>query len=170
MASIDSTTAAGPGDRNVAGVGVALDGEGLRLIVLATGATRLLPFGTGVADMNAALIAPLGAPIARGTNADCGAGAMGVVSFRGGLSVLVQRERFVGWAARADTGSARVTTMSGVGVGATRALLDSVYSATVSRTSLGEEFSAAELHGVLDGAGSSARITDMWAGASCVAR
>ena len=60
--------------------------------------------------------------------------------------------------------------MSGIGVGSARAALDAVYSATVSTTTLGEEFSAGGLAGVFDGPTAAARITAMWAGTTCLAR
>ena len=149
---------------------VALDGEGLRLARPSNGATRLLPYGADADVVVTALVASLGPPLSRGTNADCGAGPVEFVTFDGGLSVVVQKARFVGWSTGARSTSRTLTTMSGIGVGATRAGLDSVHAAVVSRTSLGVEFAAGGVFGVLDGEGPSARITDLWSGTSCVAR
>jgi hypothetical protein len=152
-----------------AGVLLALDGEGLRLVLEPTGSTRLLAFGMEASAVLTALTASLGPSRSRGTNTDCGAGAMDFVVFADGLSIGIQQERFVGWSARASE-SGTLTTMSGVGVGSTRAALDSTYVADVARSSLGVEWEAGGIAGVLDGESSSARITDMWAGANCVAR
>lgn len=151
-------------------VQVALDGEGLRLVVQSSGSTRLLAFGNGASDVIGAVTTPLGATMARGTNADCGAGAVQFASFADGLSIITQQDRFIGWAARRSTTDRTMTTMSGIGVGSTRLDLDAVYNATVSRTTLGVEFAAGGIYGVLDGDGPSARITDLWAGTSCIAR
>jgi hypothetical protein len=41
------------------------------------------------------------------------------------------------------------------------------YAADIRATSLGQEFAAGDLFGVLDGTGPSARVTALWAGTSC---
>jgi hypothetical protein len=105
----------------------------------------------------------------KGTNQDCGAGPVQAASWPDGLSLVFQNGRFVGWGLGARA-IGRLATAAGVGPGSTRAELDAAYSATVSQTSLGSEFSAGGLHGVLDGTSAEARITDMWAGVSCIAR
>jgi hypothetical protein len=60
--------------------------------------------------------------------------------------------------------------MSGIGVGSTRAELEDVYAATIEPTSLGVEFMAGGLQGVLENAEKKGKIVALWAGASCVAR
>lgn len=142
----------------------------MRLVVAATGSTRLLSFGMDSSAVLAALTRALGEPASRGANEECGAGAMAFAAFDGGLSTNFQAGRFVGWSARASGSPHTLTTMSGIGVGSTRAALDSVYTAKVGESSLGEEFSAGALSGVLDGKGASARITNLWAGTNCIAR
>jgi len=149
---------------------LALDGEGLRLALESSGSTRLLAFGMESSAVIAALTAALGPPRSRGTNFDCGAGQMDFVVFADGLSIGVQSDRFVGWSARVSDTGGTMTTMSGVGVGSTRAALDSSYVADVARSTLGVEWVAGGIAGVLDGESPAARITDMWAGANCVAR
>lgn len=149
---------------------LALDGEGLRFVVASTGSTRLLPFGMESAALITAVGTALAPPTSRGTSADCGAGPMDFATFAVGLSINIQHDRFVGWSTRASTTAVTLTTMSGIGVGSTRAALDAVYSATVSTTTLGEEFSAGGLAGVFDGPTAAARITAMWAGTTCLAR
>jgi len=151
-------------------VHVSLDGDGLRFVVESSGSTRLLAFGTPAAQVIAAVSAAIGAAQSRGTNADCGAGPVAFVGFDRGLSLIMQDGSFVGWSARVTGDSATLTTMSGIGVGSTRAALDSSYVATVSRTTLGTEFAAGRIQGVLASASRSAPITDLWAGTSCVAR
>lgn len=151
-------------------VRLALDGEGLRVVLASTGSTRLLPFGMESTAVIATVSAALAPASSRGTSAECGAGPMEFATFGDGLSINIQHDRFVGWSARARTTAGTLTTMSGIGVGSTRAALDSVYAAAVSATTLGEEFSAGGLAGVLDGPTAAARITDMWAGTTCLAR
>ncbi len=104
------------------------------------------------------------------TNSECGAGPMQFAEFPGGLTLLFQDDKLAGWSV--GPGSAgKQSTMSGVGVGSTRSDLVAAYNGvTVSETSLGQEFSAGGLYGVLDGPGATAKIEVMWAGTSCVFR
>jgi len=148
---------------------LAVDGEGLRLFDRDTGSASPLPFGIA-ADAVLGSIERLRGPAQRGTPEDFGAGPVQYASWADGLSLVLQDGRFAGWGL---DGRARgvVFTASGVGPGSTRAQLDDAYGdVTVSETSLGQEFSTGGFSGVLDGPGPEARITDMWAGVSCVAR
>ena len=80
------------------------------------------------------------------------------------MTAYFQNDAFAGWAVNA----AGPTTMSGVGIGSTRAEMEDVYAGvTVSETSLGQEFAAGQLYGILDGPGPQAKITAMWSGVSC---
>ena len=161
--------AAAPAQAPVAAFHVALDGDGLRLVDAATGSARAIPFGMPAEQAIAAVGAALGVPRARGTNQDCGAGPLDFLTFDDGLLLAVQDGRFVGWTVRA-AGPHTPTTMSGIGLGSTRAALEGAYSARVQQTSLGIEFFAGGLQGVLASDAASAPITDLWAGTSCVAR
>jgi hypothetical protein len=156
-------------DTRVTGARIALDGDGLMLIDAVTGSTRALSFGTPATSALAAATAVLGAPRSRDTNHDCGAGALDFVSFEEGLLLNVQDERFVGWTVRPGSGRT-FQTMAGISLGSSRAELESAYTATVQRTTLGTEFSAGGLHGVLASSAASAPITDLWAGTNCIAR
>jgi hypothetical protein len=61
--------------------------------------------------------------------------------------------------------------MSGIGVGSTRAELQAAYAAAaVDSTTLGVEFTAGGLQGVLESDARTAPIVALWAGAACVAR
>ncbi|MDF1502963.1 hypothetical protein [Roseisolibacter sp. H3M3-2] len=153
---------------------VAVDAEGVRLIDTA-GAARPLAFGAPAAQAVDDVTAAVGAPLRREENQDCGAGRLDVVTFAGGLQLLVQGGKFVGWstAAPLEVAPAPGTmprTMAGIGVGSTRAALESVYAATVDSTTLGVEFEAGGLQGVFDSPAADAPIVAMWAGAACVAR
>ena len=112
------------------------------------------------------MTASLGAPLERTTNAEC---ALDVVAFDGGLLVNVQKGRFVGWTVRATEGRA-LGTMSGIGLGSTRSALEGAYAATVRKSTIGEEFSAGGLSGLLSSDAPQATITDLWAGINCIAR
>ena len=86
---------------------------------------------------------------------------------------MLQDGRFVGWSASPQAADARgepLATMAGVGPGRTRRELESAYAARIEETTLGTEFEAGGLSGVLDGRAPDARIDAMWAGTSCVFR
>jgi len=148
---------------------LAIDGEGFRLFNPANGAARPIAFGAPRADTLAAL-SFRGAPgIAR--LEECGAGPLDQAAWPDGLRVYFQRGKFVGWAldARGTDGTSKpaIATASGIGPGSTRAELESAYAAKVVQSTLGTEFSAGDLAGLLDGKAPSARITNLWAGTSC---
>lgn len=145
-----------------------VDGDGLRWFLQPSGSARPIAFGSPQAGVIASMEAVRGVAD-RGTNQDCGAGPAEYATWSDGLSLVFQKNRFIGWSL-SNRAKGTVTTAAGVGPGSTRAELESAYSAAVSKTSLGYEFSAGAIHGVLDGSSASARITDMWAGVSCAAR
>ena len=148
---------------------LAVEGEGLRWFLPPNGSARPIPFGTPQADVLASLQRVRG-PAGRGVNADCGAGPVEYASWPDGLNVVFQRGKFVGWSLDGRAAGA-LATADDVGPNTTRAELEGAFATlSVQRTSLGSEFTAGELHGLLDGPGRRALITDMWAGVSCVAR
>ncbi|MES2524824.1 MAG: hypothetical protein V4617_19155 [Gemmatimonadota bacterium] len=172
-ASAGSTAAATPGSTPAAAPSaarplVALDGDGVMLVAQPSGSTRTIAFGTSAETALSAISASLGVERSRGTNQECGAGPLEFVTFDG-LLVAVQQGKFVGWTTP-PSDSTPLTTMSGVGIGSTRAALDAAYAARVARSTLGVEFSAGGLQGILASNADSARITDLWAGTNCVAR
>ncbi len=147
---------------------LALSGDGLTLVNSETGSTRAIGFGTAAASAIDMLTAVAGAVVERGTNEECGAGPVEFVSFANGLQIVLQKEQFLGWTVRAGADTLR--TMSNVGLGATRAELEGVYAATIEQSTLGMEFMAGGLQGILESGSASAKITDLWAGMACVAR
>lgn len=147
---------------------LAVDGEGLRWFLQPSGSARPISFGRPRGEVLTSLEVVRG-PARKGTNQDCGAGAVEYASWPDGLSLVFQDGRFVGWGLDSQAADA-ITTAAGIGPGSTRDELEAVYSATITQTSLGTEFSAGDMHGVLQGTSAGAKITDMWAGVSCVAR
>lgn len=147
---------------------LAVDAEGLRLVDPATGSTRPLPFGMPMDELISWLEAIRG-PADRGTNEECGAGPLDFTVWADGLTLYFQNGAFAGWAL--DPRAKGVHgTMSGIGPGSTRAELEAAYDVMVEQTTLGAEFTAGGLSGVLEGDGPEARIGSMWAGLSCVFR
>lgn len=147
-----------------------IDPDGLRWFIPPDGAGRPVPFGMAQADTLASLERVRG-NAAQGTNADCGAGPVQYANWADGLSLVFQNGRFAGWNldGRAAGG---VTTADGIGIGTTRAELDSAIGPPldVRETSIGTEFTAGAYHGLFDGRAANARITDIWTGVNCVAR
>lgn len=154
----------------VAQVSLALSGEGLDF-VSERGSVRHLLFGAPAAQAIEAVSRTRGgAAPQRGRNGECGAGPIDMATWPDGLTVMGQDGRFVGWSlarGAAAGASAGPATMAGIGVGSTRRELEAAYAAEVRATTLGQEFAAGDLFGLLDGAGPDARIDAMWAGTSC---
>ena len=149
---------------------LAVDPEGLRWFLPPNGTARPLPFGTAQGEVTASLERVRG-DSAKGINQDCGAGPVQFASWTDGLSLVFQNGRMVGWGLD-DRSGGGITTADGIGIGTTRSQLDEAVGPPIQvrQTSLGTEFSAGDYHGLFDGAGENARITDMWAGVSCAAR
>lgn len=156
-----------PQPEAVAPAALIVDGEGLRLIDAASGSTTPLPFGTAGDAVIASLTRLIGrGPDEEGQGADCGTAAY--ATWEDGISIWVERDRFVGWSLL-DADSP-LTTLTGIGIGSTLAELRDAMVVDVRETSIGIEFSTGGLAGVLDGVGPDARITHLWAGATCIAR
>lgn len=162
-AATDSGTAAST-------IRFALAGDGVMLVDATSGSTRSIPFGTPDSTAIQAIAVAFGEPEERNANDECGIGPMEFVIFDGeGLLLAIHDGKFAGWAVRPPEGAA-LRTMSGIGVGSTREELEDVYAATIAPSTLGIEFMAGGLQGVLENNERKARIVAFWAGASCVAR
>ena len=149
---------------------LAVDPDGLRWFLPPNGAARPIPFGTSQAEVLASLERVRG-KAAEGPNADCGAGPIQYANWADGLSLVFQNGRFVGWGLDGRAQDA-ITTADGVGIGTTRTELDDAFGPAIDvrKSTLGTEFTAGSYHGLFDGAGANAHISDIWAGISCVAR
>lgn len=143
---------------------LAIEGDGLRLIDPQTGSARPLAFGMDWRSALAALASR--GPPRTGHMEECGAGPLDYAKWDDGFTLYAQDGAFMGWFA--DTQAAgRLSTASGIGPGSTRAELDSAYAAEVFESTLGTEFLAGDLGGLLDGTGKQATITALWAGLGC---
>ncbi len=143
---------------------LAVEGEGLRLFDRESGRARAISFGMARSAVIAAL-SFRGPPVA-GRQEDCGAGSLDYAAWPDGLKLYFQRGNFTGWALDLRAGGA-LNTASGVGPGSSRGDLESAYSVKVVESTLGTEFTAGPMAGLLDGPGSDAKIEAMWAGTSC---
>ncbi len=144
---------------------VAIDGEGVRVIDSVTGSARPFPFGTQRTQLLPTLERILGRST-EGQNGECG---FDYANWTNGLSLAFRDGRFVGWSLD-ERARGAVSSMSGVGVGSTRRDLDAAYAATVQESTLGTEFTAGAMAGLIDGPSAGDSITNMWAGEVCIAR
>ncbi|HEY0624066.1 hypothetical protein [Sphingomonas sp.] len=124
-----------------------------------------LAFGTERAVVERAVEAALGKPAERGSNGECGEGAMDFARMPGGLLAWFQDGKFVGWFL--DDAGAELSTASGIGIGSTRKEVTGAYDAEISESSLGEEFAAGKLSGLLSGKEPAAKVTAIWSGQVC---
>jgi len=143
---------------------LALDPGGLRIFMTSNGSARAIPFGTAMAQTVDVVRRVHGAPVNETRSEDCNAD---VATFPDNLVLYFTNDEFVGWSVRDGS---TLTTAYGIGTGMTRAQLDSGYVAEVKQTSLGTEFTAGMLAGLLESPASGARITHLWSGATCIAR
>lgn len=147
---------------------IGLAPEGLTL-VSASGSARQLDFGIAQDDVMRAAQAVLGKPVNQALNPDCPAGPLDAVDFPDGLTLFFEGARFAGWDVD-DTRPGRFTTMSGVGIGRTRSEIERSIAIEVEATSLGHEFRSGALSGLLSAPGETGRVTQLWAGTTCIFR
>lgn len=163
--SVDAPPSAAP-DTSVV---FALDPEGLRLVDAATGSTRPIPFGTPEADVVRIVSARTAQPAEASRNEECGAGPLAFSTWPDGLQLAFQDGQFVGWSL-GERASPSITTMAGVGIGASRADLDASVVTIVEGSTLGVEFASGGFYGLLSSDGPDGRVTALWAGVSCAFR
>ena|SRR5688572_20809330 len=144
---------------------VAVEARGLRLVDTQSGAARPLPFGMPKDEL-LNLLESFRGPADGGTNSECGAGPLDYAVWADGLTLWFQEDKFAGWALDERAGGAHAT-VTGIGPGSTRRELEAAHEVTVQESTLGLEFDAGGLFGILDGPSQDARITNMWAGVSC---
>ncbi|WP_156360043.1 hypothetical protein [Sphingomonas sp. Leaf10] len=154
----DAPAGAEAAARNAIALNLAPDG----LQTVAGASSRALPFGTPSEVVLRVVEAATQTLPERSRNADCGEGPLDIATYPK-IAVYFQEGRFVGWSARGRG----LTTMSGVGIGAKRATVDSSIDAPVEETSLGREFSSGGLSGTYD---AKDNVTALWAGSTCIAR
>jgi hypothetical protein len=151
-------------------------GRGAPAIVLAPGglnvtgggAPKQLAFGSPRAGVLADVGAVLGAATEQGIQEECPAGPLYQVSYAGGLQLVFQDSAFVGWFA--GEGST-LRTAPGIGPGSTLGQLRSAYAGvTMEETSLGHEFAAGELYGIVADTSSAGAVQVVFAGINCIFR
>lgn len=174
-ASADSAPAAverGPADTLAAASGalppesaITLSSDGLEVIA---GTPHALAFGTAQTRVLAEVGGVLGKPAEQGTMEECPAGPLYQVGYGNGLQLVFQDSAFVGWFARQDS---PFRTAREIGPGSTLRQLKTAYPATkVEETSLGYEFDAGGLYGVVTDTTDAGVVEVVFAGTNCIFR
>ena len=145
---------------------LAVDSEGLRLF-RASGSALPIPFGTARAE--ALRMLQYRGPPGTGTQEECSSGPLAFAVWPDGFKLYFQKDRFTGWALD-NRARGAVATAAGVGPGVTRSSVEEAIFIKVAKTSLSDEFSSGDLIGLFDGPAVNSRVTDMWAGTSCIFR
>lgn len=141
-----------------------LEGAGLRIPGASPPVT--IAFDTPEAATIDALTRALGrAPSDRGSNEECGGGGMNYAAWPNELTLWFLDGRFAGWDNKGD-----LKTLGGIGIGSSRAELAQLPGIEVEQSTLGTEFRAGGLSGLLDSKAPDARVTQLWGGATCVFR
>ncbi|MBW4485310.1 MAG: hypothetical protein KME14_22470 [Tildeniella torsiva UHER 1998/13D] len=148
-------------------VGLILTGEGLQLVNLQTGSTTSLAFDTDMAPTLDAVTQILGTPEEVSQNSECPSGPLTIATWPNGLALNAADDTFVGWAMRPSDDDTALTTASGIGIGSTRQELETSYTVEVVDSSLGVEFSAGDLYGLLTSPEPTGTVTNLWAGVAC---
>jgi len=152
-----------------------LNGQELRLISggLASGTpglhtNRIFEFGMARAEIVAAVAAIRSPATGSEANQECGAGPMEFTRF-GPLTLNFQHGRFVGWSLDGPASAQPIEEEMGLGIGSARAHLTDgdAGEARIETTTLGVEFDAGGIHGLLGSDAPDAVVTHLWAGTDC---
>jgi hypothetical protein len=146
---------------------IILAADGLE-VAGSAGAPRKLAFGAGRARVLAEVGGVLGQPSEQGTMEECPSGPLHQVGYASGMQLSFQDSAFVGWFARQNS---QQRTARGIGPGSTLAQLRAAYPATkVEETSLGWEFDAGELYGIVTDTTAAGPVEVIFAGTNCIFR
>jgi hypothetical protein len=148
----------------VAAAPLVLEGSGLRI----PGASppRTLGFDMDEAATIDALTKALGRPpTERGENAECGGGGMKFAKWKDDLTIWFLDGRFAGW-----DSEGKLKTLEGIGIGSSRADVALLTGFEAEESTLGTEFRAGGLSGILDSKAATAKVQHLWGGATCVFR
>ncbi len=130
------------------------------------GNDQRIDFGRAEAGAIAAVTKVLGAaPVSRTDNAECGAGPATLVKYDR-IDLLFQGGAFRGW----STDDPRTAAANGLSAGITRRQLEGGGYGPFEATSLGVEFSAGGVSGLLPDNAPDTPVQMLWAGTSCFFR
>jgi hypothetical protein len=150
----------------VAGPSITLASDGLG--VIADGVAQRLAFGAARARVLAGFGGVLGQPAEQGMQEECPAGPLYQVGYGGGLQLVFQDSAFVGWFAQPGS---TLRTAREIGPGSTLGQLKAAYPAMkVEETSLGHEFDAGGLWGIVTDTTDAGEVAVLFAGINCIFR
>lgn len=144
-----------------------LSTDGLLMIVPTSGTSNLLVFGSEQFDATRQLGKAIGNFTGQAENPECAAGPLTSFDYPGGLTLFFQDRKFVGWDFDGQGGFA---TPNGIGIGSTLGDLRVTSEVALQDSRVGHEFTAGELHGLVDAATPKGKVTNLWAGTTCIAR
>lgn len=161
--------------------GLILTSNALQVVNKNTGSTSEIPFGKPLDQMIEVVNNVLQSKQKSiGVNSECRAGPLNMATWNNGLTIVFMKKEsksktaetewyFAGWFLGSNSGNIpKIATMTGISIGSTRAEMESAYVITVSKTSLGHEFSTSSgLFGIFDGPDKQAKITNLYSGVSC---
>jgi hypothetical protein len=134
------------------------------------GAPARLAFGAARDPVLAQVGAVMNGPGEQAEQEECPAGPLTTTQYPSGLQLVFQDGNFVGWAAQPRPGST-LRTAPGIGIGSTVGQLRAAYPvATVGETSLGIEFTAGDLYGIVSDSTAAGQVEIMFAGINCIFR
>jgi len=144
-----------------------LSTDGLLMIDPARGTSNLLVFGSEQFETTRQLGKAIGNFTGQAENPECAAGQLTSFDYPGGLTLFFQDKKFIGWDFDGQGGYA---TPNGIGIGATVAALRANGDVVLQDKAVGHEFTAGELHGLVDAATPKGKVTNLWAGTTCTVR
>jgi len=148
-----------PGDLVTIGQG------GLGLSSADATATAALPFGTGFHDSLRTLTTIMGHDFSVYLPEECPAGPVVVASFPNQIDLIYQQDQLAGWMLRPGS---TMATQSGIGLGTPLAGLGSFATLEVMESTLGWEFQAGQISGLLSER--EGIVEHLWSGTVCVFR
>jgi hypothetical protein len=155
---------------SVEGQVLRLHPDGLATASVGLHSSGLIRFGQARDEVVAAVTGFRGRPTGTGRNSECGAGPMEQVDF-GPLRLNFQDARFVGWELRGRA-DPPIEEEYGLAIGTPRADLEESDqgAATFENSSLGVEFDAGGIGGLMSGGGRDATVASLYAGTTCFFR
>ncbi|MGI3184446.1 hypothetical protein [Nioella aestuarii] len=148
-----------PGDIVTIGQG------GLGLSAADATATATLPFGAPFHESLRTLATIMGHDFSVYLPEECPAGPVVVVSFPNQIDLIYQQDQLAGFMLRRGS---TLTTQAGVGLGTPLAALGSFATLDVMESTLGWEFQAGQIHGLLSER--EGIVEHLWSGTVCIFR
>jgi hypothetical protein len=140
--------------------------EGAGLGIPDASPPQIVSFETPKAAAIAALTKALGRPPAElGENDECPGGGLEFAAWKDEITLWFENGRFVGW-----DNKGKLRTKGGIGIGSSRAEVAQLAGMEVEDSTLGTEFRAGGLSGLLSSNAADAKVTHLWGGATCVFR